>query len=112
MGCSRPNKKLEPRFVEAARLDKVGIGAGAVVTIAGFPVALFNAGGLVYALSAWCAYCGASLGRGTFRGKIVTCRGCGWRYEVNTGSVVGIPALRLDTFRVKVVDGRILVAIR
>ena len=42
----------------------------------------------------------------------MTCHGCGWRYEVYTGSVAAIPALRLETIKAKVVDGRILVAIR
>lgn len=91
-------------------MDQVAAGTGTVVTTANHAIVLFNADGLVWAIEAWCLRCGRSLGGGILQGKILSCRGCDWRYDITTGGVVGIPALRLDTFKVQVVAGRIMVA--
>jgi nitrite reductase/ring-hydroxylating ferredoxin subunit len=99
-----------PAFIEAGHLDRLGPGKGAAVTIGSNTVALFKVDGVIYAIEAWCLRCGVCLADGCLQGWIVACRGCDWRYEVTTGSVVGIPALRLHTFDAKVVGGEIIVA--
>jgi nitrite reductase/ring-hydroxylating ferredoxin subunit len=43
-------------------------------------------------------------------GCILACGGCDWRYDVRTGSVIGIPALRLTIFDAKADDGKICIA--
>ncbi len=97
-------------LIEGGPPDLVVPGKGTVVTAGDNSVALFKIDGAICALEAWCLRCGSSLAQGTLHGTIVACQGCGWRYEVNTGAVVGIPKLRLTTFRVEVVGGQIIVA--
>ena len=39
---------------------------------------------------------------------VVTCA-CGWRYELRDGQVHGFPRLRIETYPVKLLGGRVLV---
>jgi 3-phenylpropionate/trans-cinnamate dioxygenase ferredoxin subunit len=98
-------------FVEAARLDQVLPGKGTTVTVSGKSVALFNVNGNIYAIDDSCRHQGSSLGTGKLDGKIVTCRGHGWRFDVTTGYVASSPGFGVDSYPVKVVDGKIMVAI-
>ena|ERR1700730_1133114 len=98
-------------FLETIPLDRLPVGRGIVVRVAGKDVALFNVDGNVYAMSDACAHAGASLGSGKLRGNIVTCRAHGFRYDVTTGHCTSISGLRVDAYSVKVVDGKILVAV-
>ena len=99
-----------PAFIEAGRLERLVPGEGMIVTSGSNTVALFRSDGAIYAVEAWCLRCGSCLAHGTLAGSIVACGGCEWCYEIITGSVVGVPALRLHTFGVEVVDGQIIVA--
>jgi nitrite reductase/ring-hydroxylating ferredoxin subunit len=45
------------------------------------------------------------------RGANVACSGCDWEYDVRTGAVSGVPALRIDTFEVTVVDSVVMLAV-
>lgn len=98
-------------FIEAARLDELPPGRGMSVTVAGSDVALFNVEGTIYAMEDSCLHQGSSLGTCELRGKVVTCRGHGWRYDVTTGEILHAPGVGVDTHPVKVVDGTIMVAV-
>ena len=97
-------------FVDAARLDQIPSGTGTVVRIADRDVALFNVDGNIYAIADSCAHAGASLGAGKLNGTIVTCRAHGLRYDVRTGQVT-TGGFGVASYPVKVVDGKIMVAI-
>jgi 3-phenylpropionate/trans-cinnamate dioxygenase ferredoxin subunit len=58
-----------------------------------------------------CLHQGVSLGISKLEGNIVTCRGHGWKYDVTTGSTYPVPGVGVATYPVKVVDGKIMVAI-
>jgi nitrite reductase/ring-hydroxylating ferredoxin subunit len=97
-------------YVETAHLDQVAGGRGTVVTVGDSAVALFNVDGRMFAVEDTCVHCGASLASGTLDGHDVTCPGCSWHYDVRTGCVMGVPALCIDTFKVEIVDSRVMVA--
>ena len=98
-------------FVEIARPARVAPGTAVRVAIAEHcAVALFEVGDRMFAIGDLCVRCGTSLAQGTLRGTIVSCCGCDWRYDITTGCVNDIPALRIDTFETKVVESRILIA--
>jgi nitrite reductase/ring-hydroxylating ferredoxin subunit len=99
-----------PRLIEVGRLDRLDPEKGIAVTIGNDTLALFKVDRVIYATEAWCLRCGASLAEGYLQGGIVACSGCDWLYDVTTGSVVRIPALRLNTFEVQVVGDQIVVA--
>ena len=97
-------------FMEAARLDQIPPGAGITVKVAGKDVAIFNVDGDVYAIGDSCPHAGASLGSGKLNGRIVTCRAHGLRYDVTTGQVT-TGGFGVASYPLKVVDGKILIAV-
>jgi nitrite reductase/ring-hydroxylating ferredoxin subunit len=97
-------------FIEVLREEELPPGSGTCVTAAGRRIAVFNVDGSIYAMEDSCLHQGSSLGTSKLEGKIVTCRGHGWRYDVTTGSTVHVPGYGVSTFPVKIVDGRIMVA--
>ena len=98
-------------FIEAARLDQLPVGTGTSVTIANKEVALFNVDGTVYAMDNACLHQAQSLGSSPLNGCVVTCRGHGWRYNVTTGNTLHVPDYGVRTYPVKIVDGKVMVAI-
>ena len=75
-------------------------------------VAIFNVAGRIFAIDDGCVRCGASLAEGSIVDTTVTCPNCDWRYDIRTGCVEGVPSLRTDTYTVKVVGSRVMVASR
>ena len=97
-------------FIEVPARNRPEPGAATVVRVADASVALFNVNGHIFAISDFCVRCGASLAQGAITGQYVTCRKCGWRYDIFTGRLTELPALTTDQFEVQVVDSQILVA--
>ena len=98
-------------FVEALRLEQLPPGKGTTATVRGKDLALFNVDGTIYAMDDSCLHHGVSLGTSQLDGKIVTCRGHGWKYDVSTGSTLNSPGYGVTAYAVKVVDGKIMVAV-
>ena len=99
-------------FVEIGTVDHIA--AGSVITIA-MPtgtVAVFNVGGRIFAIDDGCVRCGASLAEGLLTDMTVACPNCDWHYDIQSGTVQGIPSLRTDIYEVKVAGSRVLVAPR
>lgn len=55
-------------------------------------VALYHAGGKLYAIDARCTHVGGPLDRGTVRGTTVTCPWHGSQFDITTGHVLHGPA--------------------
>jgi len=102
---------MAENYIEAAKLDDLPPGRSTCVTVAGKDVALFNVDGTIYAMNDACLHQGLSLGMSDLKGKVVTCRGHGWKYDVTTGGMLHVPDLGVTTYQVKVVDGKIFVAV-
>jgi nitrite reductase/ring-hydroxylating ferredoxin subunit len=98
-------------YVEVASLEQLPAGKGTTVAVDGKDIALFNVDGAIYAIDDTCLHHGQSLGTSDLNGKIVTCRGHGWKYDVTTGSTLASPGYGVSAYPVKVVDGKIMVAI-
>ena len=96
-------------FVEVARVEQLPPGNSTVVRIDGKDVAIFNVDGTIYAMDDSCLHQGLSLGTSKLEGKIVKCRGHGWKYDVTTGSSLASPGYGVAAYPVKVVDGKIMV---
>ena len=97
-------------FVEVARVEQLLPGNSMVVRADGKDVAIFNVDGTIYATDDSCRHQGLSLGTSKLEGKIVTCRGHGWKYDVTTGSTLASPGYGVAAYPVRVVDGKIMVA--
>ncbi|HEY6376931.1 MAG TPA: Rieske (2Fe-2S) protein [Edaphobacter sp.] len=98
-------------YVEVASLEQLPPREGTVVTIEGKDIGLFSVDGVIYAMDNACPHQGVSLGTSKLNGKIVTCRGHGWKYDVTTGSTLSSPGYGVAAYPVKVLDGKIMVAI-
>ena len=96
-------------LVDVASVDRISPGSALVVAIAGETIALFNVDGRLFALDDACIRCGSSLALGVLVSTSVECCGCGWRYDVTNGFVLGIPGLRHDTFEVAIVDAHVMI---
>jgi 3-phenylpropionate/trans-cinnamate dioxygenase ferredoxin subunit len=70
------------------------------LSLAGTAIAVFDVGGALYAIEDACLRCGSPLVAGSLVDTVVTCPGCGWRYDLGSGCVVGLPALRLPIYPV------------
>jgi len=105
------NERPMAAFVGVAWLAQLPPGQAMTLAIGDRNIALFNVEGTVYATDDACLHAGSSLGAGVLDGKVVRCRGHGWRYDVTTGCVLGVPGLGVSVHAVKVVDGRIMVAV-
>jgi len=99
-------------FLDVGTLDGIPPGTSLRVTFpdTALAVAVFNIDGRLFAHGDECVRCGGSLGRGELLGPIVWCPDCDWAYDVRTGCVRNIPALRTDAFEVRVLDSRVMVA--
>lgn len=86
-------------------------GEGREVSVAGWPVALFNVDGQLYALSNTCIHRGGPLGRGFVEGDTVTCPWHSWMFNVKTGENVVNAEMKVARYEVKVEEGQILVRV-
>lgn len=89
-------------FVEVAKVARLRARRVVTVKAPHGPVAIVDVRGHVFALQAHCIRCTSRLAAGALAGYTLTCRRCGWRYDVRTGEVIGIPSLRLEMYAVKI----------
>jgi len=64
------------------------------VNVDGHTVALINIGGEFFAIDDTCSHEEASLSGGTLSGEVVVCPKHGARFNVKTGRVLSLPAVR------------------
>jgi nitrite reductase (NADH) small subunit len=100
------------KLTEVARISDIPPGTGVAVATQFATVALFNVDGEFFALDDACVRCGSSLAAGSVEGKQAVCADCSWRYDLDTGQVVGVPSLRMDTFEVSTSGSHVFVAHR
>ena len=78
------------------------------VRIGGTTIAVFRTStGEVFALRDQCPHRGGPLSQGIVHGTRVTCPLHDWVIDLSTGSATGADEGSTDTFKVRVVDGRV-----
>jgi nitrite reductase (NADH) small subunit len=80
-----------------------------VVCVSTLRIAVCRLDEQLYAFSDDCLWGGESFYHAVLNGDTATCSLHGWRYSIRTGELVGAPGLRLDTYALKVVAGRVLI---
>jgi nitrite reductase/ring-hydroxylating ferredoxin subunit len=76
----------------------------------GDELAVYNVNGEFYATENFCPHRGAPLTDGLMTGHVVECGWHGWQFDVRTGECLTVTDT-LRTFRVRVEEGMVLVAI-
>lgn len=80
------------------------------VTVGASDLLLVNVGGRVVAIGDLCLRCNRSLSTASLSGQVLTCGGCGWKYDVERGCVDSLPNLKTEMHDVCVEAERLLVA--
>ena len=97
-------------FYEACRADAVPPGTKKKVIVEGYPVALYNVDGTIYASGDFCPHEHVSLSDGgKLDGEIVTCGAHRWCFNVRTGECLEDEAFPLKRFPVGRKDGVVYV---
>ena len=98
-------------WIPVASVEDMADGRAKVVYAGGEQVALFNAGGAIYAVANRCSHANGSLAEGAVEATTVTCPNHGSQFDLATGRPLCGPASRpLSRFDVRVEDGLIYVA--
>jgi len=98
-------------FIRVARVADVPPGSVTRVEVAGHVVALANVDGQFFAVDDTCTHEEASLSGGGIAGEIVVCPKHGSRFNVKTGRVLSLPAVRsVAVYPVRVDGADVLVS--
>jgi nitrite reductase/ring-hydroxylating ferredoxin subunit len=95
--------------IDAGLLAQLSPGTAAHLSCEGQDIALVNDRGTVFAVDDLCLRCSHALSEGTLTGGRLVCAHCGWEYELESGCVAGLRALRIETHRVRIEDGHVYV---
>jgi nitrite reductase/ring-hydroxylating ferredoxin subunit len=99
-----------PSLVDAGPVGRLPDDGPFVVAVGDTTIVLFQVAQGVFAIEDCCLRCGRSLAEGSVAGVHVKCAGCGWDYDLSTGAIRGLPSIFANTFDVKIVDGRVMIA--
>jgi nitrite reductase/ring-hydroxylating ferredoxin subunit len=99
-------------FVPSMKESELKEGQMKPVRIKGKAVLLVRVGGEVYGVSDRCPHEGCALHGGILTGYVVMCQCHGWKFDVRNGRYLEIPQVKLEYYRSKIENGRILVEIR
>ncbi|MEO9254649.1 MAG: non-heme iron oxygenase ferredoxin subunit [Tepidiformaceae bacterium] len=81
-------------WVFAARAEDVAPGTACMVEVEGKALAVCNTGDGVYTIDNKCTHDNGPLGQGKLDGKAIECPRHGARFDVTTGKVLALPAVR------------------
>ncbi|WP_171132357.1 nitrite reductase small subunit NirD [Ruegeria sp. HKCCA5014] len=96
-------------WIDIGSLDDVPLrGARLVKTHIGCIAVFRTAEAEVFAATNSCPHKGGPLSEGIVHGQSVTCPLHNWVFDLNTGQAQGADEGRIDTYPVRVEDGRIL----
>jgi 3-phenylpropionate/trans-cinnamate dioxygenase ferredoxin subunit len=99
-------------FVSSIKESELGEGHMKPVRIKGRPILLVRVGGEVFGVSNLCPHEGCSFEGGILTGYIVMCPCHGWKFDVRNGQYQEIPQVKLECYRCKTENGKILVEIK
>ncbi|PYE16671.1 3-phenylpropionate/trans-cinnamate dioxygenase ferredoxin subunit [Paraburkholderia silvatlantica] len=99
------------REVLAGMADELAPGQRKLVFVDGRSIVLFNIEGQLHAIDNACPHNGASLASGPLEGCMVRCPAHGLRFDVRSGCMPGTAGLKLTTFPVRAVEGKLLVSV-
>ena len=81
------------------------------MTVQDKSIALFNVGGVLYAIDNTCLHRGGPLGEGELSDTVVTCPWHGWQYDVKTGVCAANPSVQVKTYAVKADGADVMIAV-
>ncbi len=98
-------------FVTVAFTHEVPAGTGRTVEVDGVWIAVFNVGGVFYAIDNSCPHAGGPLGEGTLCDAVVECPWHGWKFDVTSGERVGNQNFQVPCCDVRIRGEEVQIAI-
>ena len=102
----------EDDYVASIKESDLAEGQMKAVRVKGQPVLLAKVAGEVFGVSNFCPHMGCTFERGILRGYVVMCPCHGWKFDVRTGEYEENNAIRLESYRCKIQNGKIYVKIK
>ncbi len=93
-----------------ARVADVAPGSGKAVVVGEREIALFNSGGVFYALDNTCPHQGGPLAEGWIEGDTVTCPWHAWCFRMADGKMTLGDYASVDAFEVRVAGDEVAVS--
>lgn len=94
------------------KVSEVPSGESRTFQVDGRTIAVFNVGGILYAISDICRHGGDSLSLGTLSGYIVKCAEHGWEYDVTDGKCKTETGMNIESYPVRTQNDEISIVIR
>jgi 3-phenylpropionate/trans-cinnamate dioxygenase ferredoxin subunit len=99
-------------FIRVAETSDIPAGRVKVVVVGDRRIALCNVDGQFYAIDDLCTHDGGPLDQGELAGDVIECPRHGARFDVKTGKVLALPAVKpLTTYPLRVEGSEIWVAL-
>ena len=99
-------------FIKVAETSDIPMGRAMVVVVGDRRIALCNVDGQFFAIDDLCTHDGGPLGQGDLQGDVIECPRHGARFNVRTGKVLALPAVKpLNTYPLRVEGSEIRVAL-
>jgi 3-phenylpropionate/trans-cinnamate dioxygenase ferredoxin subunit len=99
-------------FIKAAETSDIPVGRAKVVVVGDRRIALCNVDGQFFAIDDLCTHDGGPLDQGELQGDVIECPRHGARFDVRTGKVLALPAVKpLNTYPLRLKGGEIQVAL-
>lgn len=107
--------EMENNFQHVCDVDQLPVGQSKAFSITGargsrIEIALFNIGGMFYAISNMCIHKGGPLSKGILEGDIVTCPWHGWKYSIKNGKSPHEGGDSVSAYPVQVSEGKVYVS--
>ncbi len=111
MPISEIETQTEPKRVRIGAADDLPPGASKIFVVGERKFSVFNIDGELYAIEDRCPHRGASLGKGTLDGFVVTCPLHKWGFDLRTGQCEEQPGTELKRFEAFVTGDSLLLDI-
>jgi 3-phenylpropionate/trans-cinnamate dioxygenase ferredoxin subunit len=99
-------------FIKVAETSDIPAGRAKVVVVGDKRIALCNVDGEFFAIDDICTHDGGPLDQGELQSDVIECPRHGARFNVKTGKVLALPAVKpLTTYPLKVEGSEIQVAV-
>lgn len=103
---------MAERWIAVAAVGDIPPGTTRVVQVGDRSLALCNVNGEFFAVQNLCTHDGGPLGEGVLFGYAIECPRHGARFDVRSGAVLALPAVRpIQTFKTRVQGGKIEVSL-
>ena len=101
----------EADYIRVAGVDEMPVGKARRILVDDIPVAVWHLEDGFYAMEDACPHAGGSLAFGKYAAGIVACPRHGAQFDIRTGRVLSLPALRgVRCYEVRVEDGVVFVS--